>query len=286
MSNTDAQGKTAGGERTPAWRLAWSGPVLVLVLSGAAYLLAYAYESSFCNHFGIPPELISTNITTLLIWATGTLVVTTYAYLYAELFHMAWSALPQRLRPNLHDPIWRRNLVSLLASGLAAFYILSVSSGPLMPRLLFALGFIVVGAMGLWVPLIAYRGKGTYRAKLEAYEKAEDELITFSDRVVRKWGRGSPVTIALLAFAMFLLAFLFSSWAGSHRARRQEEFFVIPGSPEVVVLRIYGDKIICAPFNKDSKSIDGTLVIYSLSKNAPLALKRETIGPLRLLEEE
>ena len=70
--------------------------------------------------------------------------------------------------------------------------------------------------------------------------------------------------------------------AGKAQAHQQEEFLVIDHSPEVVVLRIYGEYLITAPFDRSTKEIEKKLYIFKLSDNSPTLLTLEKAGPLKV----
>jgi hypothetical protein len=63
---------------------------------------------------------------------------------------------------------------------------------------------------------------------------------------------------------------------------KEKEFLVLASSPDTVVLRIYGDNIICAPFNRSAKEMQRSFIIHKVGETPPLELRLEKIGPLVL----
>jgi|SRR5579862_5826810 len=96
---------------------------------------------------------------------------------------------------------------------------------------------------------------------------------------VRNWLTSGPT------FLMAILLFVgisISRDLGSFEASRQVEFYVVPGSPETVVLGMYGDTIVSAHFERNTKTVRKDFVIVKLSANPALNLRLEQIGPLHL----
>jgi hypothetical protein len=53
-------------------------PVLIAMVSFAGYIVVFAYEAGFCNVYGIPLELISLSLTTVLPVACAVGIVLLY----------------------------------------------------------------------------------------------------------------------------------------------------------------------------------------------------------------
>ena len=68
------------------------------------------------------------------------------------------------------------------------------------------------------------------------------------------------------------------------QARTKERFFVPSTAPDTVVLRIYGNRLICAPVDRTTKQIARAIQVLRLGDDPKMVLRSERIGPLRLKE--
>jgi hypothetical protein len=72
---------------------------------------------------------------------------------------------------------------------------------------------------------------------------------------------------------------------GSARANHQESFLVSTRSG-FVALRVYGDTILLAPFDRSSGEVKRTLYVRKLGADEAIGLREEKVGPLQLAAEE
>jgi hypothetical protein len=133
-------------------------------------------------------------------------------------------------------------------------------------------------------PLISQRKKGTYCQKLEA-----EEEITKKMAQTRYWGlftyyRRGMITWYLIT-VIFLL-YIFANWVGTVEAQAQKSFWVIREPQPLVVLRIYGDRFICAPFDFKAGTVEKNLYIVDTPKQGGLWLEWQQIGPLKPIDQK
>jgi hypothetical protein len=99
-----------------------------------------------------------------------------------------------------------------------------------------------------------------------------DASASISERIVKRQ--------ALILFVGVLFLAIASWQLGKTHARFQKSFLCVGGrTPTLVVLRIYGDRIICADLG-DTKQIDHAFTIVDLTKQPEIVLKLENVGPL------
>jgi len=67
---------------------------------------------------------------------------------------------------------------------------------------------------------------------------------------------------------------------GSSDAKNQSKFLVLKAQNEQVVLKIYDDKIITAPFNRKKQTIQKAFFIHKVGIDSNHLYKLETVGPL------
>lgn len=178
----------------------------IAAVPAAGYLIASAYEFGFASKLGIPLQLISIDLTKVLLIG-GILIIASLFYL--EIYDAIWKSRLKSGGQNKHAK--RKELKSSLRH--------------------------IEGAFGDWA-----------------------------------------ASVYILFIALVMISF---TW-GSSEAKYRKNFFVIGNSPETVVLRIYGDKLICAPFDRTDKIVEGNIVIRKMFGSSSLMLRSEEIGPLRL----
>lgn len=89
----------------------------------------------------------------------------------------------------------------------------------------------------------------------------------------------SPVFQGIITFILILalaLAFQF----GKSEAQKNTEFLVMQSEPEIVVLRVYGDTLVAATFNRNTHELGTGIKILDIHELGDKMFKNETIGPL------
>jgi len=88
----------------------------------------------------------------------------------------------------------------------------------------------------------------------------------------------------LLVIAVFLFGIYIASNAGRSEAIKQEEYLVTNTTPELVVLRMYGDNLVCVPFDRTTGEIEESFSVIKNTGETGLALRLEKLGRLHLPE--
>lgn len=88
-----------------------------------------------------------------------------------------------------------------------------------------------------------------------------------------------------LAFKAIITLFLglaisVGAYFGNYSARTMTEYYTLNTNPEQVVLRIYGDNIISAPFELTSRTIKREFYIHKVGTEAGLSLSVKKLGEL------
>lgn len=248
-----------------------SDALIIAAFPIVAYVITYAYESGYAGIFGIPSDFITLNLTTVLV-VTGALfgvILTLFIYANFILY----------ILPKSDSPIFRGVVKLLPLILLSVAYLLLYGKlwrywiFPVICILLFIL-------MEFGFPLITQKGNLSYREKYEEQEKIEGKVKGIVEYVLPLVGRG-----AFIAILSLFLVLIFSWEAGRSRALKQDKFLIVKASPELVVLRIYGEKLICAPFDRTTKEITGTFTILKTGDDPNLKLSLEKVGPLHMEKE-
>jgi hypothetical protein len=252
--------------------------LIIAALSAIAYLLVYVYESSYAEVFGIPSEFITFNLTRVFIVIFALLSVVGAVLWIANALVMLLPTTPNPIAKRLR----RISPAILFVVGLVYIYrhdwnlaLMAAASGLAMP-ILFEFAF----------PLVTQRGKGSYLEKLEADQQQRERRRRKGEEVETLLDKGAQIlgweVILILIYLWFGL--LLTYGAGRSAARNQRKFLITNTSPEMVVLRIYGDKMVCAPLSRSTGEVERRFVVLKVAEDPDLMLGLEEVGPLRLGE--
>jgi hypothetical protein len=243
--------------------------IMIAAITAFAYVLSFLYEAGFCTSFNIPLSFISLSLTTILTAAGGLFIVIIMLFGVIHILYMI----------GILDT---KNPVSLAFQRTTLFSLLLLANVLLYGRCW--IGWIRTAGTLLFFlllefifPLITQRGKGSYRDKLTAQVELEQEARSFGNILRTRFGN-----MGVIMFLIIWYGLMTAHTAGRAQAHQQEEFLVIDHSPEVVVLRIYGEYLITAPFDRSTKEIEKKLYIFMLSDNSPTLLTLEKAGPLKV----
>lgn len=229
------------------------------------YAMAFLYEVGFCGEFGIPREFISLSLTRVFIAAGALVGVAFVMFWFVELF-LHFAPQPERL------------IFKHLAFFFSIFLLnlaMSIVFWGLWREIIMVWLIFVFFMLQLFVlPLITQRKKGSYLEKLEAQRRIDFQTRSLLDYFARFFGR-EILIIILVILVVLVLSYL----AGVSQAKKQTEFLIPSTYPDSVVMRIYGDNMICAPFDRQEKEIEGNFFVLKVGDK--LSLRLEKVGPLK-----
>lgn len=248
-----------------------SDALIIAAFPIVAYVITYAYESGYAGIFGIPSQFIALNLITFLV-VTGALTgVILSLFMYANFILL--------ILPKSDSPLFR-GIIKLFPMILLSVAYL-ILYGKLWHYWIIPIGVIaLIFLIEFGFPLITQKGRPSYREKYDEQEKLESNVKGIFEYVIPLVGRGPAIAIVYLSIFLIL-----SSEAGRSRALKQDEFLIIKASPELVVLRIYGEKLICAPFDRTTKEITRTFTILKTGDDPNLKLSLEKVGPLHIKKQ-
>lgn len=240
----------------------------VAVLSGMAYLTSYTYEAGYAGFFGIPERMIKLDLISVCISFGAILTSLLLFFFVINIVYMLWPVRP--------SPLGRCFLRLLPILIIVAFCRLVTKDWQLLisPLGLFMIWLIFIEFV---FPLFQ-RGK-TYREKLEAQEEVERNVQDIFHLMMRSPG----MRTALISFLLILCLLLMAGLTGDSQASKRENFLMISGEDDIVVLRIYGDRLICAPLDRVDRTVHRSILIMVNSPGKPLRLDWEKVGPLKLV---
>ncbi len=240
----------------------------VAVLSGMAYLMSYLYEVGYAGFFGIPERMIKLDLISVC-FSVGAIFASLFILFFAINLVYMW----RPVRPGPLGRCFFRLSPILIVVAICRFFtedwLLFISPvGTFMIVLIF-IEFVF--------PLFQ-RGK-TYREKLEAQEEVERNVQTIPDLMMRSPGGRTALISILLILYLLSMPWLI----GYSQASKRGNFLMISGEDDIVVLRMYGDRLICAPLDRVDRTVHRSILIMVNSPGKPLRLDWEKVGPLKLV---
>jgi len=230
--------------------------------------MAFVYELGFCNEFGIPREYIFVSLTTVFIAVGSLLGVIAFIYYF---FTFLVFILPNTKNPRIK---WIITRIVLLFVLIMPFII--IFWGLWDNIILLGMIFIIFVFFLFLFPLLSQR-KGSYFEKLEAQRKIDLETRVVEDYIIASLGWKNTVIVVLAIFFVIL-----AHCAGIAKANKQTEFTIPSTYPNSVVLRVYGDSLICTPFSRTDNTTQKRFFIIKMGDSSTTLLNVEEVGPLQL----
>jgi len=244
--------------------------VIIASVPFLGYLFTFAYESGYASFFNFPKEYINIGLPQII--STAIILYTITAVLFFPIEGLSF--------------IFFKNKRSMYQSIIKFLPLFGFSVGNFIVygwirALPFIILFVILGFSEFIFPLVTQRDKKDYDSKLQAYDEADwkfrEERGALSTRLLRIFGHKN----IMLIINLFLCVNL-TQMAGEISASKKMQFFVIPSSPEKVILRIYGDNLVCAEFDRKTSSLKREISIYKLTDPQAQNLKFEALGPLKV----
>lgn len=250
----------------PTHKRVWaSATLLVAICTIFGYAVAYAHESGYATFFRMPEGLIHIRLETVLIAIVGLFF---FILLFVLLTNGVYLALPTKVTA-LQRALIRISFVAIFAVVLLVLYRSHWQYWVWGVLALAGLCFLEFG-----FPLLCHK-KGTYEKTLQAQEEYDRNVVSLFDFFRSYLGRGPFLVLNILVLMTAL-----SYFVGHASAMHQEEFFVLRVPREVVVLRIYGDRLICASFDRKARVLGESFVVIGLEGDTLIEMRRQKIGPL------
>lgn len=247
-------------------KLLLSEGLIIAAASAGAYLFAFYYEKGYARVFSIPIQLVNVGLVNVLIFAAVIFGLLSFLIMYLNPLLFAFGVRHARLILL----VFLYTCVPIYLYGWADWKHWLIPVGAL---LLFA---VLIAFVIYVLPLIVHRKEGDYAARYAAQAEIDQNappspVETLNQRI------GFDVAFI---FGLLLISTNLASSAGEAEALQQKLFYVTNTSPEMVVLRIYGDTLIASPFNRSSKEVQKSLHVLKISEGSQLVLIPEEIGPL------
>ena len=200
--------------------------LIVAGATAAIYLLTFAYEYGYCAYFGVPGFLIEPS--------TGTVLFSALSISVAGVLLVEASHLPRVLLARIPWPRLRTRLILVLL----------MWGAPLLMDIPFT--WLRVLNLLLWTLLVLsdyifalIYNSGSFSERISDGEKDTQTSKTPWDGPMRTFGT-TAVGFLMLIYSATLIAWA----AGTIHARFQEGFTVLKSTPDIAVIKRYGDRLI------------------------------------------
>lgn len=265
MSNEVKNGDQEQRKLSSIW---WQSILAISPLAAAlGYIMAYLYEVGYCSVFGIPLEFISLDTTHILIAVSKVFLSTLILFWFC---YMAFMLFPKHKR---RGPISGRFFMLMVLGFI--FVAFAINYPRAWREYYFMVPFFACIIFLLFVsPLITQRKVQGYRNKLIAQDKI-DTATNPLNYIERHIGR-SAVIILLLLLPLIALPY----FNGETNATEQESFLVPSTYQSSVVLRIYGDNLICAELDPQGGNLTGRFFMINMDDEPRPYLSLQKIGRL------
>lgn len=246
----------------------------IAIASSIVYLLSFLYERGYATHFGIPPQFVSVSLTNLLIFGAAA-----FTFLYTAT-NLAGAILPLTRHQHPYLAFHLPRVVVFFFLLVIFPLLLFVGSGWMMVVAITASCWLVLVFFVSITPLLG-KGKKGWKDRLDAaQEAAMREPPTIYDHISARSG----IPNFNLYVAALIIATLLAGLVGLSEATRQRDFLITNTTPEMVVLRVYGENMICARFDRQNKEVKKSFSILKVAEDPKLLLNLERIGPLTPVE--
>lgn len=244
--------------------------ILVALIPALAYAIALMYELGFASYFGIPNSLVYVDFSSFAVSILSLFVVAVVIFFVANLLFILW---PESRREDI------QYFYPLLIGGLYLLAIFLVRK-EFLPVLKNSWLVIFLIFLDYVIPIFEYRKEKGYINKIKAHWNAEAPVIGRSlvGKMHAKFGYFRVVSL----FIILLFPLLLSFNVGISEAKGRSSFLVFQEESEYVVLRIYGDIMVCAQFQRTERKIVQMFVLKKIGETPGLRLSLERVGPLKV----
>jgi hypothetical protein len=250
-----------------------SDAILLALFPVCAYITVFFYYKGYFEYFGIPLPQINFNLVNILIISFSIGLILWLIFGVVNL--VSTFLIHKKSNPSIVRRAWM--FFPVLAYVIGMFFIyLEISLSLWLPSLI----ALVIFGFALFV-LPVFGRKGKYVDRLADADKGipennnpwEGNLL---DRLFNFLGRK---LLYVLLYIYIFLSIVFQ--VGISNAITQKNYYVINSIPEMVILYMDNEDIICAPFDREIKKVSSEFKILRISENSDLTYQLEIIGPLR-----
>jgi hypothetical protein len=233
-----------------------------------AYYLVYEGEKSYCAAFGLPIYFIEINLATVLLFASLVLGFSLYILFFIDSAYEAFighSAEDQHGRAAQHYAVF----VSLIVLFAALFGL------KWRAWIGWVLGFLLILLLDFqFVRFSGNKGRPAWKQLIGPIEV---------------WSKfplfGIPKKILKDLFPLFIFIYVsvvIAQAVGRASAYNQTDFLILSNISDTMVVKKYGDKMICCKYDPKTKSVDDNFFVIEAGADRNITFKMAKIGPMNL----
>ncbi len=236
--------------------------LIVGLITFTGYAMTFMYEYGFCIKFGIPTGFISISLTSVFI--TIGIIVAIFIFWLFSAFLLSMLLKKPTLK---NSPIYGITLLFIL--------LLIIYWGAWLN----IIAFVFLYVLYLIIALILWNREKKRRTN-DKEKKPEHKV---NSRMNAPIWRHIPMIgkMGFMIIGFSVLFILVAFIAGTANAEKQTNFLIPSTSENSVVLRVYGDNMICAPFDRDNQIIQRSFFIIKMGDSTETSFQFENVGPLR-----
>ncbi len=243
-----------------------------------AYVLAFLFEFGYTTHFKILPELITVSLTGVFIsLLTLALGLTPVVQIVQPLIRFWVEQDKRRLLVRIYSVLGFILCLSIIVTSVAYAF-----EGVLMPSLQVWLSLPIIfieASVALCLYLIAVLVLLLRKDKKRLKRKTNwSPGETIDDWMFWVSASKGLATVLILSILLMVSAFDIGKF---YAANFSKEFLVVSRPREAVVLRVYGDNMILAPFDRSSKQTETEFFVLRLADTVDHPMRLENVGPLK-----
>ncbi len=244
--------------------------ILLALIPALAYAIALLYELGFASYFGFPISLVDVDFSSFAVSILSLFGISIALFVIANLFFIFW---PEYRQENI------QYFYPLLFSILILLAVFMVRK-EFLPVLKISWLIFLIILLFYVIPIFTYRKEKGYINKIKASWNDEAPAIGRSlvGKLHSKFGYFRVVSLVTI---LFMVPFL-SYNVGVSEAKRKSNFLVFQEESEYVVLKIYGDIMVCAQFQRTERKIVQNFVLKKIGETPALRLRLERVGPLKV----
>jgi hypothetical protein len=265
--------------KAPAFRalkqITLSETLIIAAVPFAAYVVLFVYRAGYFDVYKLPIQFISFNLAEVFIvaGALGGVILIVFG-----VANFVLTFLPSKWHtPSVIERFWRILPMFILAVAFAFLY--SEQSSVWVVFLAF---LVIMLAIMFLPPLFSRQIQGSYLEKmaiLDQQRPATDGMWKTS-LVYRTAAFFGPHFIIVVFYTWIFLYVTYN--AGYASALNQRMFRIATTSPEMVVLYMTDDKIIAAPFDRNTKLVEPSFAVLDTNDGTNVTYRLEEVGPLQL----
>ncbi|HTK21636.1 MAG TPA: hypothetical protein VL442_19090 [Mucilaginibacter sp.] len=241
--------------------------ILLAVFTAFAYACSYIYERSYCINFKIPSELISIDLSVLLpFWIITTIVVIISVFTLV----LGYTTISRFKQKQKLYTFLKYNLILILSLGVSWYLHPDFAK---LHKEFYYIGFSIFNILLIVVLIASKKRQDDQESNLDSEPSGNR-----TDLKVLANNLQSAINSFLIIIVV--VTGMMSDEAGASAAKKRVNFYVLSDNNNMVVIRIYGEKVICKELDATRKRLTDKIMVIKNDAEHPLKLEEKHLGIL------